>query len=75
MKTGLMVLEIIVSIILIFSIMLQSGRDAGFSGAVSGMSDNLTGNKAKGIDDVYKKITAAMAVIFILLSLVLVAIA
>ena len=41
MKTGLIILEMIVSVALIFSIMLQSGRDAGFSGAVSGMSDNL----------------------------------
>lgn len=73
MKTGIMVLEMVVSVALIFSIMLQSGRDAGFSGAVSGMSDNLTGNKAKGLDEVYKKITAVMAVLFIILALALVA--
>ena len=54
--------------------MLQSGRDAGFSGAVSGMNDNLTGNKAKGLDEVYKKITSVVAVLFILLALALVAI-
>ena len=54
--------------------MLQSGRDAGFSGAVSGMSDNLTGNKAKGMDEFYKKITSVTAILFILLSIALVAI-
>ena len=74
MKTALMVLEIIISIALIFSIMLQSGRDAGFSGAVSGMNDNLTGNKEKGLDEVYKKITSVVAVLFVLLALALVAI-
>lgn len=74
LKTALMIAEMIVSIALIFSIMLQSGRDAGFSGAVSGMSDNLSGNKAKGLDDLYKKITSVTAVLFIVLALALTAI-
>ncbi|EJU23914.1 preprotein translocase, SecG subunit [Peptoanaerobacter stomatis] len=73
MKTALMVIELIISLVLIFSIMLQSGRDAGFSGAVSGMSDNLSGNKAKGLDDFYKKVTSVMAVLFIIISLALTA--
>jgi len=73
LKTGLIILEMIVSVALIFSIMLQSGRDAGFSGAVSGMSDNLSGNKAKGLDDFYKKVTSVMAVLFIIISLALTA--
>ncbi|EHL16437.1 preprotein translocase subunit SecG [Peptoanaerobacter stomatis] len=73
MKTALMVIELIISVVLIFSIMLQSGRDAGFSGAVSGMSDNLSGNKAKGLDDFYKKVTSVMAVLFIIISLALTA--
>ena len=68
-----MVIELIISVVLIFSIMLQSGRDAGFSGAVSGMSDNLSGNKAKGLDDFYKKVTSVMAVLFIIISLALTA--
>lgn len=68
-----MVIELIISLVLIFSIMLQSGRDAGFSGAVSGMSDNLSGNKAKGLDDFYKKVTSVMAVLFIIISLALTA--
>ena len=74
MKTGLMIAEMIVSVALIFSIMLQSGRDAGFSGGASGMSDNLTGNKAKGLDDFYKKVTSVTAILFILLSIALTAI-
>ena len=68
-----MVIELIISVVLIFSIMLQSGRDAGFSGAVSRMSDNLSGNKAKGLDDFYKKVTSVMAVLFIIISLALTA--
>lgn len=69
-----MIVELILSVALIFSIMLQSGRDAGFSGAVSGMSDNLSGNKAKGLDEFYKKITSAMAVLFFIVSLALAAV-
>lgn len=69
-----MVIEIIVSIAMIFFIMLQSGRDAGFSGAVSGMSNNLSGNKAKGLDEFYKKMTSITAILFIILALALVSI-
>ena len=73
MKTFLMIVEIIVSLGLIASVLLQSGRSAGFSGAITGGAEQLMGNKARGMDVIFRKITAACPVLFIVLAIVLVA--
>lgn len=74
MKTALMVVEILVSLGLIASVLLQSGKSAGFSGTITGGAEQLMGNKARGLDVVFKKVTAVCAVLFIVLAVVLVAI-
>lgn len=74
MKTALMVLEILVSLGLIASVLLQSGRSAGFSGAITGGAEQLMGNKARGLDVIFKRITTICAILFIVLAIVLVAI-
>lgn len=74
MKTALMVIEILASLGLIASVLLQSGRSAGFSGAITGGAEQLMGNKARGLDVVFRKITSVCAVIFIVLAIVIVAI-
>ena len=56
MKTFLMIVEIIVSLGLIASVLLQSGRSAGFSGAITGGAEQLMGNKARGMDVIFRKI-------------------
>ena len=74
MKTGLMVLLAIASIILIASVLLQSGNSAGLSGSIGGGAEQLFGNKkSKGYEAVLNKITTAAAVCFIVISLALVA--
>lgn len=74
MKTALMVIEILASLGLIASVLLQSGRSAGFSGTITGGAEQLMGNKARGLDVVFRKITSVCAVIFIVLAIVIVAI-
>ncbi|MBF0980704.1 MAG: preprotein translocase subunit SecG [Clostridiales bacterium] len=74
MKTGLMVLLAIASIILIASVLLQSGNSAGLSGSIGGGAEQLFGKKkSKGYEAVLNKITTAAAVCFIVISLALVA--
>lgn len=73
MKTGLLVLEVIVSIVLIISVLLQSGNKGGL-GLLAGASDNLAGNQTKGAEIIYRKITAVLAGVFLILSVALVAI-
>ncbi|MDO5061983.1 MAG: preprotein translocase subunit SecG [Peptostreptococcaceae bacterium] len=73
MKTALLVIEVAVSILLIISVLLQSGNKGGF-GVLSGASDHLAGNQSQGADSIYKKMTAVLGTIFLVLSIALVAI-
>ncbi len=75
MNTLLMVLLAIASIILIASVLLQSGNSDGLSGSIAGGAEQLFGKKkSKGYEAVLEKVTTVAAVLFILISLVLVAI-
>ncbi len=74
MKIFLMILLAIASIILIASVLLQSGNSAGLSGSIAGGAEQLFGKKkSKGYEAILAMVTAIGAVLFILLSLILVA--
>lgn len=74
MKTVLMVLLCIASIILIASILMQQGKSAGLSGAIGGGAEQLFGKKkGRGYETILRKISNAGAVVFILCALALVA--
>lgn len=70
MKTVLTVLFVIAAIGMIASVLLQSSRSAGLSGAISGGSHSLFGKK-KGVDEILAKVTVVFAVMFMLLAIVL----
>ena len=73
MSTVLMVLLAIASLILIASILLQSGSSAGLSGSIGGGAEQLFGKKkSKGYEAILSKISTVAAVLFIVLSLALV---
>lgn len=75
MKIFLMVLLAIASVILIASILLQSGKSAGLSGAIGGGAEQLFGKKkSKGYEALLGKVSTGGAIVFILCSLILVAI-
>ena len=72
MKIFLMIILIIASIALIASILLQSGNSAGLSGAIGGGAEQIFGKKkARGYDALLEKITTICAVLFILVSIIL----
>lgn len=60
----LVVLHVLISLVLIASILLQSGKSAGLSGAIAGGAQSFVGKK-KGIDDLLSKVTTGAAVLFI----------
>lgn len=67
----LKVLYIIVCIALIGIVLLQQGKAAGLSGAISGAGESYWGkNKARSMEGGLHKATVGIAVAFILLSLV-----
>ena len=75
MKIFLMLLLAIASLVLIASILLQSGNSAGLSGSIGGGAEQLFGKKkSKGYEAILSKVSTVGATIFILCSLILVAI-
>lgn len=75
MREFLMVVLALASLVLIASILLQSGKSAGLSGAIGGGAEQLFGKKkSKGYEAILSKISVIGAVCFILCSLALVAI-
>ncbi len=70
MHTLLMTLLIIVALGLIVVVLLQSGKSAGLSGAISGGAEQLFGKqKARGMDLVLHRVTIVLAVLFFILAL------
>jgi preprotein translocase subunit SecG len=68
------ILLIIASLILIASILLQSGKSAGMSGEITGGAESIWGkNKGRSYEGKLEKATAAAAIIFVVASLILVA--
>ena len=72
LKTILTVLEVIASVALIAVVLVQSGKEAGLSGALAGNSDSYM-NKSKmgGLDKKLAKITKWVALVWIVLTLAL----
>ncbi|AIG28571.1 preprotein translocase subunit SecG [Brevibacillus sp. 7WMA2] len=63
---------IVSAIGLILVVLLQSGKSAGLSGAISGGAEQLVGKqKARGMDAVLGKITVVLAVLFMLSAILL----
>lgn len=71
MKTALLVLQVIASIGLISTVLLQSGKSAGLSGSIAGGAETLFGGKKKGLDDFLAKLATVFAISFMLFTLFL----
>ena len=71
-KIILTVLEVIASIGLILVVLMQSGKEAGLSGALAGNNDSYM-NKSKmgGMDKMLAKATKWIALAWIVLTLIL----
>ncbi|MEQ8176228.1 MAG: preprotein translocase subunit SecG [Syntrophomonadaceae bacterium] len=67
----LIVLQVICSLALIATVLLQSGKSAGLSGSIAGGSEAIFGGKKKGIDELLNKLTAWIAGGFVVLTLAL----
>jgi preprotein translocase subunit SecG len=70
MHTFLTILLVIVSLGLIVVVLLQSGKSAGLSGAISGGAEQLFGKqKARGLDLVLHRVTVVLSVLFFVLTM------
>lgn len=70
LHTALLILLVLVSAALIIVVLLQSGKSAGLSGAISGGAEQLFGKqKARGLDLVLHRMTIILAVLFFILTI------
>ena len=69
-ETILVILEALCSVALILVVLLQSGKEAGLSGALSGSSDSyLSKNGKGGMDKLLATSTKWIAIAWVLLTL------
>ena len=72
MEIFLTILEAIASIALIVVVLLQSGKEAGLSGAIGGGSETyLSKSKKHGMDQMLASATKWIAGVFVLLTFIL----
>ena len=72
-KLILTIVQVFTALFLITVVLLQSGKSAGLSGAIAGGVDTfLSKNKAKGWDAKLARWTKYIAILFMVLTLVLV---
>jgi len=71
LEVFLKILLIIFSLALIAVVLLQRGKSAGLSGAITGGAEHLFGKqKARGLDLILQRVTVFLAVGFFVLALV-----
>lgn len=71
MEVFLKIILVLSSLALIAVVLLQKGKSAGLSGAISGGAEQLFGKqKARGMDLVLSRMTVVIGTLYILLSLI-----
>ena len=69
MKIFLTILQIIASNGVIATVLLQSGKSAGLSGAIAGGAETIFGKK-KGMDNLLSKLSTIFAIAFMVLTFI-----
>ncbi len=72
MKIALTIVQIIVTLVLIITVLMQSGKAQGLSGSIAGGAETFFGkNKGRTIDGMLSKLTSVFAILFIISSVAL----
>ena len=72
LTTVLSIIQVLFCIAIIAVVMLQSGKSAGLSGAISGGAETfMTSGQAKSLDTKLSKATPWLSLVFVVLTLVL----
>lgn len=74
MMLALTIIHVVISVILVVAVLMQHGKQQGLSGAIAGGAETFFGkNKGKTIDAVLRKVTAVIAILFVVTSIALAA--
>lgn len=68
--TGLMIADVIVCVLLIGSVLLQSGKSAGLSG-IGGGNDSMFSGKPTDMDEALSRITIVLGLAFAVITLLI----
>ena len=72
MITALTIVQIILCIVLVVTVLMQSGKAQGLSGSIAGGAETFFGkNKGRTIDGILGKVTSVVATLFIVCSVLL----
>ena len=72
LKIILTVVQILLAVFLTAVVLLQEGKTAGLSGAISGVAESYFGkNKARTMEGKLERITKILAVAYIIIALIL----
>ena len=72
LKTIVIVLEVLASVALIAIVLMQSGKEAGLSGAIAGNSDSyMSKGKRASLDKKLASATKWVALVWVVLTLIL----
>ncbi len=75
LETILVIIHAIIAVVLTAIVLMQHGKQQGLSGAIAGGAETFFGkNKGRTIDAMLKKVTAVMAILFVVSSVVLTAV-
>lgn len=66
------IIFLLASLVLIVSVLMQSGKSAGMSGSIGGGAEQLFGKqKGRSMDAMFERMTTAAAVVFMLSAIIL----
>ncbi|MBR5708587.1 MAG: preprotein translocase subunit SecG [Oscillospiraceae bacterium] len=72
MKLALTIIQLVCCLAVVAVVLLQSGKSAGLSGAISGVADTfLAKNKSRTVDAKLARATKWLAIVFVVLTLLL----
>ncbi len=72
MKLAFAIVQLVLAVVLVAVVLLQQSRRAGLSGTISGAADTFfSKNKSSNLDSILVKVTAVVATVFIIVTLVL----
>ena len=72
LTTVLSVIQVLCCIAIVVVVMMQSGKSAGLSGAISGGAETfMTSGQAKSLDSKLSKATPWLSLVFVVLTLIL----
>ena len=72
MQIALTIVQIVITVALIITVLMQSGKTQGLSGSIAGGAETFFGkNKGRTIDGILSKVTSVLAVLFVISSIAL----